>query len=115
MRYKVVRPSDVSDKPELHELLKQIASGKIERGTAQAAAWSIASDMNWQQLANEKWDRVGGPDTPYFTQDQLMAAQALVAGVKAKVKENAEQQARVDAEKTTTKGSRFTPRSAAGG
>jgi hypothetical protein len=115
MKYKVVRPSDVSDKPELEILLKQIASGKIERGTAQAAAWSIASGKSWQELANEKWDHVGAPDEPYFSQQQLQAAQSLVAGVKAKAKEVAEQQARVDAEKTKTKGSAFTPRPAAGG
>jgi len=91
MTYRLVRPSDVSDKPELPELLKLIGSNKIERGAAQAAAWHIASGMTWEQIAAEKWDHVGQPDSPYFTPDQIMAGRMAVSDVQAKAREKAKE------------------------
>ena len=37
MAYRIAKPSEVSDKPELNELLKLVGQNKVERGTAQAA------------------------------------------------------------------------------
>ena len=107
MTYRIARPSEVSDKPELPELLKLVGANRIDRGAAQAAAWSIASGMTWDQLAAEKWDHVGRPDSPYFTADQLMAARMVVADVQVKARENA---AKAKTTEPKSEELRFTPK-----
>ncbi len=92
MTYRLARPSEVSDRPELPELLKLIGQNKIDRGAAQAAAWHIASGMSWDQIAAEKWDHIGRPDSPYFSANQLMNARLVVADVQAKAREKAKEQ-----------------------
>jgi hypothetical protein len=92
MTYRLARPSEVSDRPELPELLKLVGQNKINQGAAQAAAWHIASGMSWEKIAAEKWDHVGRPDTPYFSQDQLMAARMVVSDVQAKARDKAKEE-----------------------
>jgi hypothetical protein len=91
MTYRLARPSEFSDKPELPELLKLVGQNKIDRGAAQAAAWHIASGMSWEKIAAEKWDHVGRPDSPYFSQNQLMTGRMVVADVQAKAREKAKE------------------------
>ncbi|QDT52388.1 hypothetical protein Pan44_03980 [Caulifigura coniformis] len=105
MTYRIVRPSEVSDRPELPELLKLVGNNKIDRGTAQAAAWHIASGMTWEQIAAEKWDHIGRPDSPYFSADQLMNARLVVSDVKVKAREKAGETSEVKTENV-----RFTPK-----
>ena len=92
MTYRLARPSDVSDKPELPELLRMVGQNKIDRGAAQAAAWHIANGMTWDKIAAEKFDHVGRPDEPYFSQDQLAAARMVVADVQAKARDKAKEE-----------------------
>jgi hypothetical protein len=92
MTYRLARPSEVSDKPELPELLKLVGQNKINQGAAQAAAWHIASGMSWEKIAAEKWDHVGRPDSPYFSQDQLMMGRMIVADVQAKARDKAKEE-----------------------
>ncbi|WP_417847967.1 hypothetical protein [Thalassoglobus sp.] len=76
----IVRPSTkFSDDPVLLTLIDMVGTGKLNPVAAQAAAWHLSSGMSWQELAALKYDRVGTPDTPYFSHAQLMAAQQVVA------------------------------------
>ncbi|QDT34244.1 hypothetical protein [Thalassoglobus polymorphus] len=76
----IVRPSTkFSDDPVLLTLIDMVGTGKLNPAAAQAAAWHLSSGMSWQELASLKYDRVGTPDTPYFSRAQLMAAQQVVA------------------------------------
>ena len=91
VKYRLIRPEEYSADPALAELLKMVATGRINKAAAQAAAWHLSSGMSWQQLANKKFNRVNAPDTPYFHPQALYAAQAIVAEAKKRA-ENADQQ-----------------------
>lgn len=69
-----------SDNPVLFELLTMVGTGKVDPQAAQAAAWNLANNMSWEQLANKSIPHVGGlPPTPYFNQNQLLTGQSLLA------------------------------------
>ncbi len=79
-KYRLLPVSRVSKDPVLYELLSSVGSGRVDSQAAQAAAWTISDKMNWQQLAAKTVDHLGGqPSTPYFTQEQLMGAQQVLA------------------------------------
>jgi hypothetical protein len=86
MTYQIVKTQDYTDNPVLQELLALVAKQQIPPQAAQAAAWHLANEMSWQQLALLKYDRVGAPDTPHFTYAQLIGAQQLVAAAQANAK-----------------------------
>jgi hypothetical protein len=46
---------------------------------AQAAAWHFTNDMSWDQLAAKKVNRIGVPDTAYFSPAELRAAVQISA------------------------------------
>jgi hypothetical protein len=53
MKYRIVRLSEVNAKPEVAELCKALAQGKVPQNTAQAAAWHIANGLTWEELAKK--------------------------------------------------------------
>ena len=87
LHYTIARPEQYTADPRVHEICKMVGTGRLDRASAQAAAWHIANKMSWEQLANKMYNNVGSPDTPYFTRDQLKTAQALVASVDRRVAE----------------------------
>lgn len=105
MNYTIVRPDKYSSDPRVHEVCKLVGTGKIDRATAQAAAWHVCNNMSWEQLSQKMYNHVGSPDTPYFSRSQLMAAQSMVAAVDVRVAENKEKN-----ETPTTPGDTGTPR-----
>lgn len=86
-KYVVIPSEKFSQDPVLLTLIDMIATGKVNPAAAQAAAWHLSNGMTWQELASKKYDRLGGPDTPYFSQAQLMGAQQVVATAKHIAKE----------------------------
>lgn len=85
LHYTVVRPEKFTSDPRVHEICKMVGSGQLDRASAQAAAWHISNNLSWEELASKKYDRVGTPDTPYFTPEQLAAARAIVSGADSRV------------------------------
>ena len=79
MNYQVVRTEEFTQDPVLQELLTLVAQQKIHPQIAQAAAWHLADEMTWEELSQLKYDRVGAPDVPKFSYQQLLAAQSLVS------------------------------------
>lgn len=79
MTYQVTKTEEFTSDPVLQELLKLVATKKIPAKVAQAAAWHIANELSWQQLAAMKDDHIGVPDTSHFTYQDLVAAQRLVS------------------------------------
>lgn len=78
MEYRIFPVERFSKNPALVELLTAVADGKHSQKVAQAAAWHMASEKSWKQLAAMKFRRLGGlPDIPEFTQNQLAAAKKL--------------------------------------
>lgn len=88
MTYKLVPTETYTKNPVLQELLAGIATGKLNRNVAQAAAWHLTDDMSWEQLAAKKIRRAGGlGDQPYFSREEIIAAMSLVSGAEAKARE----------------------------
>ena len=78
MEYRIFPVERFSKDPALFELLSKVASGKTPQKVAQAAAWHMASNKSWKQLAAMKFRRLGGlPDIPEFSQNELAAARKL--------------------------------------
>ncbi|NNJ26885.1 hypothetical protein [Alienimonas chondri] len=79
MTYEVRKLEDVIENETLRELIILVGSGKLNEEAAQAAAWHLADDMSWVQLANLKRGVAGGPDVPLFNARTLFGAQRIVA------------------------------------
>ncbi len=78
--------------PALAELVRLVATRKVNKQAAQAAAWHLADKMSWQELAAKSVRRLGGQGNfPYFSRAELFGAQQLVVLAQARAKERAEQ------------------------
>ena len=82
MEYRIFKVERFSKDPALFELLTAVANEKHSQKVAQAAAWYMASDKSWKQLAAMRFRRSGGlPDRPEFTQSQLVLARKLAGNL----------------------------------
>jgi len=88
MDYKIVPLEEYTGDVRLQAFLEEFATSRrpVNQGAAQAAAWNLANDMSWKDLANKKYKRIGRPDDPYFSIRQLRAAQSLVNNAVAEAK-----------------------------
>lgn len=91
MNYTIVPPEKYTTDTRVHEICKAVGTGRLDRASAQAAAWHISNKMSWGELANKTIHHLGTGDSPYFTQEQLMRAQAIVAATDARVAQAKEQ------------------------
>jgi hypothetical protein len=104
MTYEVIPLDSYTDNLVLQELLKMYGSGRIDQPAAQAAAWHLTDKMSWQDLANKQIEHLGGgPPTPYFTYEQLLGGQQLVAQAAARARERAKQEEQNPRLKTSEK------------
>jgi hypothetical protein len=60
------------------ELCTLLGLGGIDQRAAQAAAWHLANDMTWDQLAAKQIEHLNGQNEPYFSSEQLRGAASLV-------------------------------------
>ncbi len=97
-RYRIVRTEEYTNNPVLQSLISMVGTGRLNGQAAQAATWSITDNLSWQQLASKRDTTSYTPSArPYFSADQLMAAQNIVsiahnvAAEREKAKENGEQ------------------------
>lgn len=82
MNYAVVRPETYTQDTQVLELIDMIGAGNVDTAVAQAAAWHLASKMDWSELARKSVSRIGQNPSPYFSDSQLFAAQQLTAQAK---------------------------------
>ena len=87
--YEIKPIGEFTKDANVHEVVKLMASGKVNQRIAQAAAWHFADKMSWNELAAKKINRLGRPDEPYFNRAELAAAFQVAAAAEqiAKVKE----------------------------
>ncbi|QDT97104.1 hypothetical protein [Gimesia aquarii] len=79
MKYRMVKTEDMVKDPALQELLKFVATGRVNQQAGQAAAWHLADKMSWQELASKSVKHLGGsPATPYFKPNEIQFAAQLV-------------------------------------
>jgi len=70
-----VRPIEsftFTQKAGVAELLTLLGRGKIDQASAQAAAWHLANDMTWNELASKQVKRLGRSNQPYFSRIQIL-------------------------------------------
>jgi hypothetical protein len=79
VQYEIKKIDDFTKDTKVHEVLKMLASGKVPQRVAQAATWHFANDMSWEQLAAKKVNRLGVPDTAYFSPAELRGALQISA------------------------------------
>jgi len=89
MTYKLVPVSEYTDNQQLGALLSLIGKNAIDPQVAQAAAWNLASNMSWQELAAKQSTEVGFTDYRYFTPQALQQAQQLVVEARGLANERA--------------------------
>ncbi len=75
-----IRPlQDVTSEPELIEVCSMLGKGMMNQRVAQVAAWHLANDMSWQELAAKQLRFANGTRAPYFTPQEIRAAMQAVA------------------------------------
>ncbi len=83
----VIRPVETFSKdPLLKELLALFGTGKVNQRVAQVAAWHISDKMSWQELAAKRVTHLNGLSFPYFSPQEIVAAQRLVSFAEQRVK-----------------------------
>ncbi len=93
MNYTVIPVKQYSDNPDLSALLSMIGKTSIDPQVAQAAAWNLASNLSWQDLANKHSPEVGFTDQLYFSSQALYQAQQLVVEARGLARERAQKAA----------------------
>ncbi|WP_339729432.1 hypothetical protein [uncultured Gimesia sp.] len=79
MQYRMVKTEEMVKDPALQELLRFVATGRVNQQAGQAAAWHLADKMSWQELASKSVKHLGGaPATAYFNPAELQYATQLV-------------------------------------
>lgn len=65
--------------PEVKEVLKMLAAGKISQRVAQIAAWHFQNGLSFEELARKEIRTAIGLRRPYFSPAELQAALQVVA------------------------------------
>jgi hypothetical protein len=90
--YKIVPASDHLDKPAVIELLKAFGRGELQHGAAQAAAWHLNNDMNWNELAAKLAGTRRSPRRPpYFSREEIQAGVSYAVEAVRLAEENADE------------------------
>jgi hypothetical protein len=91
-RYRLARVETFSTDPVLKEALEIYATTDMDPKAAQAAIWSVADKMSWQELASKRYHHIGGRlGETYFTQNQILVGQQLIARAQTVAREKAKQ------------------------
>lgn len=86
MTYKLVDPNKTAASPALIELLANYGT-RIHQDTMQAAAWHLANDLEWSQVAALPDRSIPGTSATLFTATQIRSAQQLVAAAEQRAEE----------------------------
>lgn len=76
-KYEIKPIEEFTQDKAVQELCKVFGSGKIPHASAQAAAWHLANQMSWQELAAKRIKRANGTSYPYFSAQTLQQALGL--------------------------------------
>jgi len=87
VKYELVPLDEANADPRLPELLAAAARGEVDRDTAQAAAWHVANNLSWEQLAELSQRVALNASRPVFNLHQLSRAKKLLDQATARVSE----------------------------
>ena len=90
LAYKIQPFEAYSDDSRLRETLSLLGQRKIPQRVAQAAAWHLANNMSWQELASKEIRRLNGQRYSYFNPQELVGAVRVVQYATAKAQQKPE-------------------------
>lgn len=80
MDYTIVPLEKFTSDPSVAEVCRMIANDEIAQPVAQAAAWNMMDGLSWQEMLTlNRLERMDGYFERFFTPNQLMFAQRVVA------------------------------------
>lgn len=77
--YEIKPIEQVSDKPEVAEVLRLLGKGQINQRAAQVATWHLNNNMSFPQLAAKRMKHANGSSEPYFNPLEIRAGMQVVA------------------------------------
>jgi hypothetical protein len=93
MNYTIIPVEEYTEDKKVQELIRMVGSGQLDPAAAQAAAWHLDDGLSWDELAAKTYPMFGGFEAPFFTPDQLMGAQQVVAAAEVLAEERADEPA----------------------
>ena len=85
--YKIAPLDQVTTAPGVKELLVAFGSGRINQRVAQAAAWHLANDLSWEQLAAKRIVHLNGTSERWFSPQEIRAGMQLAHAATLKARE----------------------------
>jgi hypothetical protein len=86
-----IRPLDeVTTAPGVRELLAAMSRDDLSQRAAQAAAWHLANNMSWQELAAKRVEHLNGTSEPWFNPQEIQAGMQLAQAAKRTAEANEE-------------------------
>jgi len=79
MKYEIKPIEQFTDRKEVQELCRMLGRGMMPQRVAQVAAWHLANDMSWQELASKQLRFANGIRTPYFSSREIRAGMQVAA------------------------------------
>jgi len=79
MKYKIIPIEQFTDRAEVQEVCRMLGTGGIPQRAAQVAAWHLADDMSWQELAAKQLRFANGTRAPYFTRQEMQGGVQVAA------------------------------------
>ena len=80
--YEIQPLEKLQSSPGVLEVCSMLGNGVIDQRAAQAAAWHLANQMSWQQLAAKYVKRASGRREPYFNRLELIRGVQIVQEAK---------------------------------
>jgi hypothetical protein len=95
--YAIKPLSEVTSSPEVKELLTAFGKGNLDQRATQAAAWHLANDLSWEELAAKRIDHLVGPDEPWFSPQEIRAGSEIANFAKEQAALKADKDSEVEA------------------
>lgn len=71
--YEIVPLEKVTKDPAVKELLTAFGKEKLDQRATQAAAWHLANDMSWEELAGKRIEHLNGTSELWFHPAEIQA------------------------------------------
>lgn len=75
--YEIVPLEEFTKDPAVKELLTAFGKEKLDQRATQAAAWHLANDMSWEELAGKRIEHLNGTSEPWFNGQEIQAGMHL--------------------------------------
>lgn len=103
--YEIVPLEKFTKDPAVKALLTDFGKHKLDQRSTQAAAWHLANDMSWEQLAGKRIEHLNGTSELWFSPREIQAGMHVAASA-VTTAENEKAKTLVQA---PAEGAKFTP------